>query len=133
MFLAMLIQACNGPDTPRPVAPTPQKVSNSQPPPETTQDSQYISLLNALAQRNPETEAQQALTKGEYNLMSYYAGRGGLKLPGLSPQQQTSQRCPLKTLDGLGDVIYGENHLKYRVALRNFAKAYNLTMLPACL
>jgi hypothetical protein len=43
------------------------------------------------------------------------------------------QRCTLKTLDGLGDVIYGENHLKYRVAMRKFAMRYNIAMKSACL
>ena len=133
---SLLLQACNaGPETPRPIAHTPQASSSPKPMNNsfTARDSQYVSLLQELSQRNPQQEAQQALTRGENSLMAYYAGRAGLNIPGLSAEQQAAQRCPLKTLDGLGDVIYGENHLKYRVALRKFAMQYNMAMKPACL
>ena len=132
---AMLLQACNaGPETPRPIAHTPQATSSPQPMNEniTSKDMEYVSLLQGLSQRNPEQEAQQAAARGEMNILGYYAGRGGLKLPGLTPEQQAVQKCTLKTLDGLGDVIYGDNHLKYRVAMRKFAGRYNLAMLSAC-
>lgn len=134
-LMSLLLQACNaGPDTPRPIAHTPQTVGSAQKPAPSTssRDNEYANLLQGLSQRNPEAEAQQALTRGERSILGYYAGRAGLKLPGLTPQQQANQRCTLKTLDGLGDVIYGENHLKYRVALRRFAKRYNIAMMPAC-
>ena len=133
---ALLLQACNaGPETPRPITHTPQVTSSPQPMNEniTSKDMEYASLLQGLSQRNPEKEAQQAAAGGERNILGYYAGRGGLKLPGLTPEQQAAQKCTLKTLDGLGDVIYGDNHLKYRVALRKFAGRYNLEMLSACL
>ena len=134
---AALLQACNaGPDTSRPITYTPKTVGSPQKPVASAtspKDGEYINLLQELSQRNASLEAQQAVANGEPSLMGYYAGRAGLKVPGLSPQQQANQQCPLKTLDGLGDVIFGENHLKYRIALRKFAKAYNLAMTPACL
>ncbi len=133
---ALLIQGCNaGPDTPRPVSTTPKTVAAHQKPESSVseQDRKFITMLQELSRRNPAQEAQQSIASGERNIMGYYAGRGGLKLPGLTLEQQASQRCTLKTLDGLGDVIYGKNHLKYRVALRRFAKAYNIAMLPNCL
>jgi len=132
----LLVQSCNaGPETPRPISPEPQTVQVPQKPAPSVaaRDSEYISLLQNLRQRDPSQEAQQAAFRGDRTLMGYYAGRAGLKFPGLTPQQQANNRCTLKTLDGLGDVIYGENHLKYRVALRRFAKAYNAAMLPVCL
>ncbi len=134
--LAFLLQACNaGPETPRPIAQTSQATSSPQPMNEniTSKDREYIGLLQELSQRNPEQEAQQAAARGERSILGYYAGRGGLKLPGLTQEQQAVQKCTLKTLDGLGDVIYGDNHLKYRVALRQFAGRYNSAMLSACL
>jgi len=136
LLTALLLQACNaGPDTPRPVAQKPQTMGSPQKPASSisTKDSEYIDLLVALSQRNPAMEAQQDIARGQRSVMGYYAGRAGLKIPGLTPQQQAGQRCSLRTLDGLGDVIYGQNHLKYRVALRRFAKAYNIAMMPACL
>ena len=133
---SLLLQACNaGPETPRPIAHTPQATSSPQSMSEkiSSKDMEYAGLLQGLSQRTPEQEAQQAIARGEAHVLGYYAGRGGLKLPGLNPEQQATQKCTLKTLDGLGDVIYGDNHLKYRVAMRKFAGRYNLAMLPACL
>ena len=89
-------------------------------------------MLEALNQRNPAAEAQQAITRGDKAVMGYYAGRAGLKIPGFDYQEQSANTCSLKTLDGLGDVIYGENHLKYRVALRNFARQYNIAIKHTC-
>ena len=131
----LLLQACNaGPDTPRPVTQTPQSTVSPQASSNTAaRDGEYIGKLQNLLQRNPEMEAQQAMARGERILMGYYAGRAGLKFPGLSPEQQSNQTCTLKTLDGLGDVIYGNDHLKYRVELRKFAGRYNIAMMPVCL
>ena len=134
--VSLLLQACNaGPETPRPIAHTPQTTSSPKPmnPNISAKDSQYANLLQGLSQRNPELEAQQAMSRGDRSIMGYYAGRAGLKLPGFTPEQQAVQRCTLKTLEGLGDVIYGDNHLQYRVAMRKFAKRYNIAMKPACL
>jgi len=136
IFTGLLIQACNvGSDTPRPLAHTPPVVTNPLKPVSSTsaEDSEYADLLASLSQRNPVTEAEQDMASGQRSVMGYYAGRAGLKIPGFTQQQQARQQCSLRTLDGLGDVIYGENHLKYRVALRRFAKAYNIAMMPACL
>ena len=135
MFSVLLLQACNsGTNGPRPAAPSPQTAASQKPSQATTsRDDKYIELLEDLSRRNPTIEAQQAIARGERQVMAYYAGRAGLKIPGLTQKQQTAQRCSLKTLDGLGDVIYGENHLKYRVALRRFAETYNIAMVPACL
>jgi len=136
LFTGLLLQACNaGPDTPRPVTLKPQTVGSPQKSASSisAKDREYADLLVVLSQRDPMAEARRDIASGQRNVMGYYAGRAGLKIPGLTPQQQAAQRCSLKTLDGLGDVIYGENHLKYRVALRRFAKAYNIAMIPACL
>ncbi|PWQ94663.1 hypothetical protein [Leucothrix arctica] len=138
LLSALLIQGCNaGPDTSKPIkrsAPDPagslqpKALSNTE-----SKDQQFAELLQALENRNPNTEAQQAIRNGTPNVLGYYSGRGGLKVPGLTSEQQASQRCKLNTIDGLGDVIYGENHMKYRIAIRAFAKTYNSNMLAVCL
>ena len=129
----LMLQACNaGPNTPRPITNTPQPTTSPQSS-VSERDSQYINLLQELSRRNPEVEAQQAIAAGDRSVMAYYAGRAGLKIPGFNGEEQAAQSCSLKTLDGLGDVIYGENHLKYRVALRNFARSFNTAMKPICL
>ena len=82
---ALLVQACNaGPDTPRPVTQTPQTTGSPQAATSSTssRDNEYVSMLQGLSQRNPKNEAQQAMGNGERNLMGYYTGRAGLKIPG---------------------------------------------------
>ncbi|PID45505.1 MAG: hypothetical protein CSB47_08275 [Proteobacteria bacterium] len=135
LVTSLLLQACNaGTSTTRPTAnptakaPQASTVANTPAP-----DQQYAELLEQLSQRNPNTEAQQALARGDHFLLGYYRGRAGLKIPGLNAEQQQRQHCRLTTIDGMGDVIYGSNHLKYRIAMRNFAKAFNTQMLGVCL
>ena len=136
LFGSLVLQACNaGPESTRPTSPTtsassPQANSNES---ISAEDQKYANDLEALSRRNPQHEAQQAMARGEHFLIGYYSGRAGLKTPGLSSEQQTSQTCKINTVNGLGDVIYGENHLKYRIAMRNFARAFNTEMLSVCL
>lgn len=130
-----ILQACNTPpQTTRHTIPkfstnTLQAVSTSN---ISAEDQKFRELLQTLSKRDPKLEAQQAIISGDHFLIGYYSGRAGLKVPGLSSQQKETQRCTLKTIDGLGDVIYGENHLKYRIAMRNFAKVYNTNMSEVC-
>ena len=138
LLSTLLIQGCNaGPDTSKPI-----KKSTAEPvgslysktvSSTATKDQKFAELLQALESRNPNTEAQQAIRNGTPNVLGYYSGRGGLKVPGMTTEQQANQRCKLNTIDGLGDVIFGENHMKYRIAIRAFAKTYNSNMIAVCL
>lgn len=136
LLSGILLQACNAaPESTRPMKPdiprnSPQASASSS---VNIEDQKYASDLAELSQRNPQLEAQQAISRGDHFILGYYSGRAGLKTPGLSSEQQASQRCKVTTVEGLGDVIYGENHLKYRIAMRNFAKAFNTSMLGVCL
>lgn len=129
----ILLQACNtGSESTRPAAPiksAPQAISSNNTSPE---DQKYADLLQKLSTRDPLAEAQQAIAKGDHFLLGYYSGRAGLKMPGLNSEQQANHSCKLSTIDGLGDVIYGENHMNYRSAIISFAKAFNTKMLDVC-
>lgn len=92
-------------------------------------DEGFIGLIQQVQQRNAALEASQAAARGERFLYGWYAGRAGLKVPGTNGAQAS---CQIRTVDGLGDVIFGENHLKYRVEMRKFATAFNVAMLPNC-
>jgi hypothetical protein len=134
LMSCLMLQACNaGPNPSRPASPPPQAIKAAAAPVEaiSNADIDYAARLKALESRNPAAEAQQAAMRGERNLMGYYSGRAGLKIPSLSDPSQKGA-CSVKTLDGMGDVIYNEAHLRYRVAMRNFAKAFNASMLPHC-
>ena len=93
------------------------------------EEQRYARLLTQLQRRNAVQEARAAITHGDYHVMGYYAGRGGLKIPGMNASQN---RCVVQQQDGMGDILYGDNHLSYRVALRRFSNQFNQVMLPYC-
>ena len=136
LFSIFLVQGCNaGSGTTKPeneVKPTTSstsKVLSSS----TTKDQQFVEALKKLESRNASDEARQAISTGKPSVLGYYSGRAGLKIPGFTAEQQAKQRCKVNPVDNMGDVIYGTNHLKYRIAMRNFATAYNSNLLTACL
>lgn len=96
-------------------------------------EDKYAQRLYELNQRNPVQDAQQAISAGNYHLLGYQSGRGGSnKAPGLTGQQAASASCGFRRLDGFGDTIYGESHLRYRVASRKYATQFNRAMYPYC-
>lgn len=98
-----------------------------------SREQEYAQKLAVLNRKNPVIEAQRAAAADNYYLLAYHSGRGGsLKIPGLTQQQSEATRCNLKQLDALGDMIYGTNHLQYRVAIRKYANQFNKTMIRFC-
>ncbi len=93
------------------------------------EEQRYARLLSELQRRNAAQDARQRIAKGEHFVLGYQSGRGGLKIPGLKPEQN---RCQVQQLSGMGDMLYGDNHLRYRVALRHYANQFNQVMLPYC-
>ena len=93
----------------------------------------YAKKLKKLKKRKPKKDAYSAIAHGHYYLMSYRSGRRGVhRVPGLTKDQLSSNRCKYRTIAGLGDSIYGESHLKYRIAIRRYASTFNKTMFPYC-
>lgn len=93
----------------------------------------YAKKLKELKKKNPKKDAHAAIKRGRYYLMSYRSGRRGVhKVPGLTKQQLASHHCKYRTISGLGDSIYGKNHLKYRIAIRHYASKFNKTIRPYC-
>lgn len=96
-------------------------------------EAEYAKKLLALKKRDPVLDAQSIIASGKIHLLAYQSGRGGIhKAPGLSDAQASHAKCKFKLLDGMGDVIYGENHLKYRIAIRRYAQRYNQVIYPFC-
>jgi len=136
LFSICLVQGCNagsGSTKPESEVKSATSSSNKALSSSTTKDQQFAEELQKLEKRNANAEAQQAIASGNPSVIGYYSGRAGLKVSGFTEQQQAAQRCKVTPIDNMGDVIYGTNHLKYRIAMRNFATAYNSKMLAACL
>ena len=96
-------------------------------------EDKYAQKLAILKQRNPNRDAQREISRGNYFLLAYQSGRGGgASAPGLTIKQMESSFCQTKQLEGFGDTIYGNSHLKYRIALRAYAKEFNRLMYNYC-
>lgn len=97
-------------------------------------EAEYAQKLSALKRKNPVNDAHNEAAKGKAYLWVYQSGRGGItKAPGLSEAQLANNTsCSIRQIAGLGDMIYGETHLKYRVAIRKYANQFNKVMLRYC-
>lgn len=93
------------------------------------EEQNYAQLLKILKTKSAGQDAQQAITRGDIQILGYQAGRGGLQTPGYNGQQN---RCKITIMDGMGDMIFGQNHMNYRLALTQYMTRYNQIMLPYC-
>lgn len=139
MSISLFIQACTATPPPSTSGYVPRTSGNNTPSYSTDlikqkREAEYAQKLAAIKRQNPIRDAHNLAAQGNKYLWVYQSGRGGsTKAPGLSTQQLSNLRgCQLVLLQGMGDTIYGDNHLKYRIAARNYAKQFNLTMLPYC-
>lgn len=97
-------------------------------------EAEYAQKLFDLNKLVPAEEVKNVLKSKNIYLLAYQSGRGGeIITPGLVEPQSIEVKCRVLQLDGMGDSIYGENHLKYRVALRKYASEFNALMYPNCL
>ena len=96
-------------------------------------EAEYAQKLSDLKKLDPAEEVKNALKSNRVYLLAYQSGRGGGTItPGLIEPQAIEVKCRVLQLDGMGDAIYGENHLKYRIALRTYASEFNTLMYPNC-
>ena len=96
-------------------------------------EAEYAQKLADLNKLDPADEVKKALKSNKVYLLAYQSGRGGETItPGLVEPQAIEQKCKVLQLDGMGDAIYGENHLKYRIALQQYASKFNALMFPNC-
>ena len=97
------------------------------------EEAKYAQKLGDLSKKNPVIEAQKAIANDDLHLLTFQSGRGGsTTVPGIENLQVKNVNCRLLQLDGMGDSIYGENHLKYRVAIEKYASEFNRVMHPYC-
>lgn len=96
-------------------------------------EEKYKKQQLELEKKNPTSEAQNAINSQSYYLLAYQSAKGiPPKIPGVSQPQSLNTHCRVLQLEGMGDSIYGPNHLKYRAALQKYAMQFNLQMLPHC-
>jgi len=100
------------------------------------EEKKYAQELKAMEKRNPAKDAQAAKSLGFPYLLAHYAGRSSsLIIPGIDNQhlKTAQQRCPILIMDGLGDMVYGKQHMAYRKASTDYAVAFNKVTYKACM
>ncbi len=133
--ISLLMQACvAAPNTP-PSSSQPDQFSSrfSIEGIKQRREAEYAQKLADLNRLDPAEEVKKALKSNRIYLLGYQSGKGGSTVtPGLVEPQAINQKCRVLQLDGMGDSIYGANHLKYRIALQKYASEFNALMFPNC-
>jgi len=92
--------------------------------------AQKISELNNLS---PSTEVQKALQSNSPYFMATADGKGTtLSIPGLIDPKIQPINCKTVAVEGMGDVLYGKNHLVYRQQMLSYMSEFNSLMSQYC-
>jgi len=100
------------------------------------QEKVYAEKIKTLKMKDPLKDAIEAAALGFPYVLGHYEGRSqDLVLPGvdLTVYATNKQRVPVLYMDGLGDSIYGKNHIEYRQLMERYAKEFNHVTFKACL
>ncbi|MEZ5537263.1 MAG: hypothetical protein R3F02_16760 [Thiolinea sp.] len=95
-------------------------------------DASFIKKLAKLNSKNPVTDAQSSIARGEkYFLCNIGRSR---TVPGLdeTTYQQASQNCETRCLDGVTDAVIGNHHLRYLQAATTYSASWNKVMINVC-
>ncbi len=99
------------------------------------QESKYAEKLKQMQSRDAAKDAKSAQQLGFPYLLVHYAGRSqNLLIPGLNQKdsQIAKSRCPMLILEGMGDVIYGTQHMAYRKTMTDYAAKFNVLNYKVC-
>ncbi|MEE9303952.1 MAG: hypothetical protein V3U84_09205 [Thiotrichaceae bacterium] len=100
------------------------------------QEKKYATEMVRMKKKDASKDAEAAKRLGFPYLLAHHAGRSAsLVIPGLAQKDyKTAQaRCPILILDGLGDTIYGDQHMAYRKAATDYAAQFNQITYKACM
>ena len=93
----------------------------------------YAQKLSELRRSSPSADVNTALQANDIYLMAVPAGRGGSRsYPGLVEPQAVNVNCKTVSAEGMGDVLYGKNHILYRQELLQYMSQFNTLMSPYC-
>ncbi len=96
-------------------------------------EAYYAQKRLELRRSSPAAEVNNALRANNIYLMVVPAGRGGSRsIPGLAEPQAVKVNCKTVSVEGMGDVLYGKNHILYRQELLQYMRKFNALMSPYC-
>jgi hypothetical protein len=96
-------------------------------------EAYYLKKRTELRKTSPSQKVNQALRSNNIYLMEVPGGRGGSRsIPGLIEPKVVQVNCRTVPAEGMGDVLYGKNHLLYRQEILQFMQEFNAMMAPYC-
>ena len=92
----------------------------------------YVKQLQWLDAANPQTDAQQALKKGDFRLLGL--ATRSVNIPGVSNEESLMYelKCGVQLIDGISDVVRSDEHLRLMQKARSYALKYNAIIKTRC-
>lgn len=92
------------------------------------QNNPKVRALETIVKGNAEADARAAFASGNKQFWAYQT-RGSRTVPGFSNKDSNSMDSTQYQLaPAMGDVVYGDKHLKLRLQFVEYAKQYNQTL-----
>ncbi len=92
----------------------------------------YVKQLQWLDAADPQTDAQQALKKGDFRLLGL--ATRSVNLPGVAKGETLKYelKCGVQLIDGISDVVRSDEHLRLMQKARSYALQYNAIIKTRC-
>ena len=92
----------------------------------------YVQKLQWLDAADPQTDAQQALKKGDYRLLGL--ATRSVSIPGVVNEESLKyeMKCGVQLIEGISDVIRSDEHLRLMQKARSYALQYNAIIKTRC-
>lgn len=92
----------------------------------------YVQKLQWLDAADPQTDAQEAIKKGDLRLLGL-AGRS-VNIPGVIKEEtlKYEMKCGVQLIDGVSDVVRSDEHLRLMQKARSYALSYNAIIKTKC-
>ena len=91
-----------------------------------------VQKLQWLDAADPQTDAQQAIKKGDLRLLGL--ATRSVNIPGVSKEEtyKYEKACGVQLIDGISDVVRSDEHLRLMQKARSYALKYNAIIKTRC-
>lgn len=92
----------------------------------------YVQKLQWLDAADPQTDAQQAIKKGDLRLLGL--ATRVVNIPGVKKEEsyKFEEKCGVQLIDGISDVVRSDEHLRLMQKARSYALKYNAIIKTKC-
>lgn len=92
----------------------------------------YVQKLQWLDAADPQTDAQEAIKKGDLRLLGL--AYRSVHIPGVSNEEtmKYEMKCGVQLIDGVSDIVRSDEHLRLMNKARSYALSYNAVIKTEC-